>query len=310
MKNTVVGIFENRKEAVKAVDNLLYSGFDRNDIDISSDNASNYDVSGNQRTNTDDSEDGISRFFNSLFGSGDNADKHTEVGRRGTIVTVHTHSSEEAERATSVLDEFGSVDVDERANYYRSNDMDITDTEANRTTTDIDSDRSIPVVEEEMQAGKREVNTGGVRVRSRIVERPVEEHLRLREEHVHVERTPVDRPATEADFQNFEEGEIEMTERSEEAVTSKKARVTEEVRLHKDVEEREETIHDTVRHTEVETEDLRNEDSDRDRDVTYEDRENFSSERRNNIVDEDEERYGTTDEEEDVHESDRRRGHL
>lgn len=45
-----------------------------------------------------------------------------------------------------------------------------------------------------------------------------------------------------------------MTERSEEAVIANEARVREEVRIHKDVGERVQDVHDTVRHTEVEIE--------------------------------------------------------
>uniref|UniRef100_UPI0037432ACC YsnF/AvaK domain-containing protein n=1 Tax=Adhaeribacter swui TaxID=2086471 RepID=UPI0037432ACC len=114
----------------------------------------------------------------------------------------------------------------------------------------------MPIIEEELQVGKRVVETGGARIRSRIIERPVEESVRLRVEHVRVERNPVNRPATEADLANFREGEIELREQAEVPVVGKEARVVEEVRLGKDVEERQETIHETVRRTDVEVENL------------------------------------------------------
>ena len=66
-----------------------------------------------------------------------------------------------------------------------------------------------------------------------------------------VERRPVDRPATEADLAAFKEGTIEVRESAEEAVVAKKARVVEEVRVGKEVNDRSETITDTVRRTEV-----------------------------------------------------------
>ncbi len=47
----------------------------------------------------------------------------------------------------------------------------------------------------------------------------------------------------------------EATERHEEAVVSKEARVTEEITLEKDKRDRTETVRDTVRHTEVENDD-------------------------------------------------------
>jgi len=134
------------------------------------------------------------------------------------------------------------------------------------TTGYRDSDRSsdeskkIPIIEENIEVGKREVKTGGVRVKSRIVERPVEESLRLREERVNVERNPVDRAATEADLKNFQERDIEMVERAEVPVVNKEARVVEEVSVSKNVEERKETIQDTVRKTEVDVENLDSDD--------------------------------------------------
>jgi len=114
------------------------------------------------------------------------------------------------------------------------------------------SDNTIEVVKENFEVGKRTVQTGGIRVRSRIVETPVEETVRLREENVNVERVPVDRMATGA---AFSEKEIEMTETSEVPVVNKEARVVEEITVSKDVEERDETIRDTIKETEVDIND-------------------------------------------------------
>lgn len=127
------------------------------------------------------------------------------------------------------------------------------------TTPPTDSqegDTTIPIIKEDMEVGKREVETGGANIRTRIVERPVEEHIKLREEHVDVERRPVDRPATDADLANAQEGELNITERAEEAVVDKEARVVEEVNIHKEVDEHDETIRDTVRNTEVDIDKL------------------------------------------------------
>lgn len=114
----------------------------------------------------------------------------------------------------------------------------------------------IPIIEEELQVGKREVESGGVRVQSRITETPVEEHVTLREEHVKVERHPVNREVTSSDMANFKEGEINITTSSEEAVVGKQARVVEEVEIGKQVTEREETVRDTVRRTDVEVDEI------------------------------------------------------
>ena len=121
-------------------------------------------------------------------------------------------------------------------------------TSADQTTT------SIPVIEEKMEVGKREVETGGVRLKSRVVQENVQENVNLRSEHVRVEETPINRPATAADLETFKEGTIEMKEYAEVPVVSKEAFVTGEVSLEKEVEERDETVQGTVRKTEVETE--------------------------------------------------------
>jgi uncharacterized protein (TIGR02271 family) len=102
--------------------------------------------------------------------------------------------------------------------------------------------------------GTRQVQHGGVRLYTRVTERPVEETVRLRDETVHVERRPVDRPATEADVAAAKERTIEVTETDEEPVVRKQIRVVGEVVVSKDVEEHTETVRDTVRRTEVEVE--------------------------------------------------------
>lgn len=118
------------------------------------------------------------------------------------------------------------------------------------------SSAAIPVVQEQLKVGKREVQRGGVRVFSRIVETPVNESIGLREEHVNVERHAVNQPISGADTSAFKEQSIEMRETAEEAVVEKSARVVEEVTINKEVTQREQKISDTVRHTEVEVEQL------------------------------------------------------
>jgi uncharacterized protein (TIGR02271 family) len=116
------------------------------------------------------------------------------------------------------------------------------------------SGKAIPIIEEELQVGKREVEKGGARVQTHVTEKPVEANVTLREEHVNVERHPVNREATESDLANFKEGEINVKTRAEEAVVNKQARVVEEVEIGKQVQERQETVRDTVRRTDVDVE--------------------------------------------------------
>jgi len=286
MAQTVIGMFDNAAEAQRAVEKLTDKGFSRSNIDITNPGSSS--LSSANTDTDDDHEGGIGGFFRSLF-SDDDSDKYAHVARRSqSIVTVHAQTADEAEDAADILDDAGAVDVDERAasygytgrsgsNFSADNSVSgntagtgdyagttggvvgttgsFTDTSDNigRTT---DQTSKIPIIEENLEVGKREVRTGGARLRSRIVERPVEESLRLREESVRVERTPVDRAATSADLADFGEKQIEMTETAEVPVVSKEARVVEEVSLNKEVNERTETVSDTVRKTEVDVEDL------------------------------------------------------
>ena len=122
------------------------------------------------------------------------------------------------------------------------------------SAADVAEQTTVPVIQEELEVGKRVVERGGVRVHSHVEEMPVEEVVRLREEHIDVERRVVDRPATTADA--FKEVTIEMTETAEQPVVAKQARVVEEVVVGKTAEVREETIEDTVRRQDVEVEQL------------------------------------------------------
>src|SRR5205823_563904 len=85
-----------------------------------------------------------------------------------------------------------------------------------------EGEEAIPVVEEQVRVGKREVGGGSVRVRSYVVERPVEEQVNLRQERVAVERVPADREVSPGEAP-FQEREIEAVERGEEAVVDKRA---------------------------------------------------------------------------------------
>jgi len=120
---------------------------------------------------------------------------------------------------------------------------------------------AVPVIEEQLNVGKREVQgTGGVRVNTRVEERPVEAQVNLHDENVQVERRAVNRPANEADFANANSS-IEVTERKEVPVVSKEARVVEEVIVGKEATDRTETVRDTVRRTDVDVERVDNPDA-------------------------------------------------
>jgi len=116
---------------------------------------------------------------------------------------------------------------------------------------------AIPVIEEEIRVGKREVESGGVRVSTHVEETPVNEQVTLRDERVTIDRRPVDQAVDASTVTDaFREGTFEVREHDEQAVVQKEARVVEEIVINKDVEQRTETIQDTVRRTDVDVEQI------------------------------------------------------
>jgi uncharacterized protein (TIGR02271 family) len=272
---------------MRAREDLLSTGFSATDVRLqagdTTDAGTPNDLSMTGGTTTQQ-EGGIKGFFKSLFGMDDN-DEHVgmyseAVRRGGYLVTVDARDDAQLQRAEEIMQRYGAVDLEERSAQWRqegwtagglgtasSAALAAGSTTAAGTTaagtlgttgvTGGDAHATIPVVQEELQVGKRAVQRGGVRVFTRVVETPVEETVRLREEHATIERHAVDRPATQADFAALQTGgTIEVRETAEEAVVGKTARVTEEIEVGKQVTEHTETVRDTVRHTDVQVEQL------------------------------------------------------
>ena len=243
MNQTVIGVYDTKNQAQAAKESLTDAGFKSSNIDVST-----YGQNGTYGERYESKRDSVSDFFGNLFGTDEQTSRrYADVAGRGTVVTVYTDDMASAKRAAAILDQYGAIDLDDRFQHYEKDTFNAT---ANQAYLDENfSDGKIEVVKENIAVGKRDVVTGGVTVRSKIIEKPVSETLRLREEHIVVERTPVDRPASAASFR----GEtIKMKEVAEEAVVAKEARVVEEITVGKKVSTRTETVEDTVRETEVE----------------------------------------------------------
>jgi uncharacterized protein (TIGR02271 family) len=202
----------------------------------------------------------------------ESAHVYAESVRRGNILVAAQVADDRVDAATRIMEREGLIDIERESTSWRSSGWSRFDDSDSYSSSTIDQrrmpvgstkrtadnldDDTIEVIEEEMQVGKRAVETGGVRLKSHVREVPVEEDVHLRQEHVEVERRPVNRPATTADLNAFREGTVEVRETQEEAVIAKDARVVEEVHVRKDVEDRTEKVRDTVRRTEVEVEQL------------------------------------------------------
>lgn len=237
---TVVGVLPNHREAELTCDELVQHGFARNDISL-----------------IDDGDVEADDLVRQLIGYGvpdRNARLYVDGLRRGgTLETVRVED-DEVDEALSIMRKHTYGTSGERLTGERlggnrlATDTKMKDRIGN--DTDLDKDETISVIGEEFMVGKRALERGGVKVTTRVVEQPVEKDVQLREEHVRVERKPVNRDI-DPDAADFKERTIEMIEHKEEPVVAKRARVIEEISLRKDVEERTEKVRDTVRKMEA-----------------------------------------------------------
>jgi uncharacterized protein (TIGR02271 family) len=266
MTQVIAGVFDSFQEAESAASRLVQDGLSRADMEV---HANDQAAAVGERTVVADEpaappstgEVGvfgrIEHFFGNMFGG---ADRPEEVGhyqeavrRGGALLTVTVASEADVPKVRSTLHEAGAVDIDERVAQWKSTGYSGFDSTARPYTTDeVAADRkAFAVTRESLEVGKREVETGGVRVYSRATETPVTETVSLREEHATIERRPVDRVATAADLT---EGSVEIRETAEHAVTAKTAHVIEEVVVGREATDRTETINETLRGTDVEVE--------------------------------------------------------
>lgn len=290
MNPTVVAVFDDYGQAQQAMNALFNEGFTHSDVKLSpaEDNLQAREQFLRSRQGTaNESTWGIGDFFRALFGTdqhSDDAGIYSEAVRRGAyMLSVDAGDDDEADRAADIMQRYNAIDLDQRTAHWRSTGWrnyqsdaplytadqiqqeragyastttvaSTGSTSPSSASTTAASEQAIPVVEEQLQVGKRTVQRGGVRIYRHVTETPVQESIQLREEHVTVERTPVNQPASAADVGAFKEGTLEVRETVEEPVVAKTARVVEEVNVGKEVTERTETISDTLRRTDVEVE--------------------------------------------------------
>lgn len=262
--DTVVGVYDTHDAAMAARAELLREGYSEHEVMLAHGNegpAVQF-VNGDQM-----SYRGVAEMF-SPDTHREHFDIYSEAVRRGShVLSVNVDGQRQLEQAMAIMNRHGAADIEERVTHWKNEGWTGYDANAPRYDSDQaaqerarhaqsrptgDAGR-IPVVEEQLAVGKREVERGGVRIVKRMRETPVQESVDLRTEHVHVERRPVDQAAGS---DAFREQTIELRETAEEPVVEKTARVVEEVVVGKDVRERTEQIRDTVRRTEVEVERL------------------------------------------------------
>ncbi len=225
-----VCLFHDAGRGRSALQALEDAGFSRGSISILGDSANR------EQDNSISSLDGLG------IPDRDLAHLRDGLNKGGILLSIEAPESrsDEIER---IFSKYSADKIDE---------ADLQTTPAPLSATESD-EAVVPIVQEDLVVGKREVDRGGVRVLRRVVEEPVAETVNLHEEHVVIDRRPVDRAVNEADIVSAGQV-IELTETAEVPVVSKTARVVEEVRVGLEETDRTETVNDTVRHTEVDVE--------------------------------------------------------
>lgn len=219
MQQTIFGFFNSAEEASHAVERLRESGFNATDIDLSTSHTtggeadspyavsdeSRYSQSGTdlseRRTLNEDliqdrkddndyqSGDSIGRFFRHLFDNKEDVERFANAGRRNCIVSVHAETTALAEHARDILDDCGAVDIDEEMDDATSagkntgaytDTLDETEKINMERRSKFGADGLTPVSGSETENVQDEANDRERR-RSRIVERRVNDDLRLRE---------------------------------------------------------------------------------------------------------------------------------
>jgi uncharacterized protein (TIGR02271 family) len=254
MNKTVVGIFQNYQEAKLVVHELLHEGVLRSDISIVANADSTDLLGGAQDLRRLTLPDGGQVMATGTLGDAlTSPGAEIELAKFG-ISTPISRSYRDSIRGGKVL--VAVQVVDERVDSVSALMNRYCSTALAGQPTQGPLEVTVPVVQEELQVGKREIQRGGVHVVSHVTKLPVEQSVRLREEHISIERHPVDRPLAPGDITAFQESTFEVRQHAEIAVVSKEARVVEEVVIGKTVTEHTQIVRDSVRRTAVVIESL------------------------------------------------------
>jgi len=159
--------------------------------------------------------------------------------------------------APGAIDRLLDRDRDDRADILEGG-ADRTTTRGARSqgemVTNEEGEIRVPVVEERLAVGKREVELGEVDIRKTVVEEEQTASVTLRHDEVNVREVDItDRPL-QAGEDAFSEGTIRIPVHGEEAVVAKEAFVTGEVVIDKEAVAEERQITDTVRKQRVDVE--------------------------------------------------------
>jgi uncharacterized protein (TIGR02271 family) len=240
----VIGVFKDYSEAEAVAEDLRQHGFEMRDVRLLSrmkEAAGQLGGAGAATAAATEQE------FEGIAVSDEERRHYEDRLSKGRSIVIAKAAGERAREAADIMMRHGAGREEEEA-LGEPREEAMLGREAREGET------TIPVVEEELKVGKREVSRGGVRIYAHTEEVPVEEEVKLKGERITVERRPVDRPAGPGT--ETPSGVTEIRETAEEPVISKEARVVEEVVVGKETTERTEKIKETLKKTEVEIQQL------------------------------------------------------
>jgi len=250
MTQTVIGIFDNAETAQAAEETLINQGIDESSLRLATKDGVEY-----RSSETIQTLESIRGFLSDLFGS-ENADEAElyaqEIEQGWALLAAEVPDDVEIQPIQQAMLDAGAIDMEERlAELFESQDK--------QKSSPQQASQSMPIIEEHIEVGKRQVGKGTVQVTSRMVETPVEESVNLKEERAKITRRPTDRPVSPESLEAQQRGSsIEIEETAEQPVISKSARVVEEVDVSKETSETTQNVKDTVRHTELDVERKKN----------------------------------------------------
>jgi len=255
-QQVVVGVFDDRAQAERAVDELVQSGFSNDQIRYSGHGTSSGGVLETLKSLFTGQETG--GVYDDLVGMGVQQDdanyyQHEFEGGR-SIVSVLT--GDRTEDATSILEQYGGYGAgrrsDQAANYasgtYPQTDYDTSGTGFPKASTE--GEQRMKLREEQLNVQKQPVEAGEARLRKDVVSEQQSVDVPVTHEEVYVERRPGSGQPTDAPIGDGSET-YRVPVREEQVTASKQTVETGEVAIGKRQYQDTQRVSDTVRREEA-----------------------------------------------------------
>ena len=239
-REKIVTLYDTKAHADAAVANLVNAGFSAADISETGAEGLPGDLSTNDPRLW-------RRLFGRDFNEADTASFASLLADGGVILTVRTDSAS-VPRALAILNQHDLV-VANRDNLV-ADEAEVIPVAPVRE--DLGKEGVLKLLKENIEVGKRLVDTGAERIRRYTVTKPVSAEVTLHDEHAEVfHRAVEDDNFLDTDW---DDAVLEVKESTEEAFVTKAARVYDEVGLKNVGTDRVETVTDTVREQKVDIE--------------------------------------------------------